>query len=175
MSQEEHGFPRAGGLLLRISLRLCPWEIPSEEPCQPLENPVLPFLPCTSPWLPCRWEVCGVPALPRQPLAWPSLTGTTYIWSAWLDEWGERKMWHETCDRWHMTHDRWGRWTLSQNFSSLSLMVWEWRCLEDIFTKDELPNESTSEEGVCRTAPGTPGLLIILEKGKLLFSSVNQV
>ena len=30
------------GLLLGISLKLRPWEIPSEQPCQPSENPVHP-------------------------------------------------------------------------------------------------------------------------------------
>ena len=36
-----------------------------------------------------------------------------------------------TCDKWHMIHDRWGEVNLLSNFSSLALMVWEWRCFED--------------------------------------------
>ena len=43
--------------------------------------------------------------------------------------------WLVTCDTWHMTW--WGRWTFSQNFSFLALTIWEWRCAEDISTKDE--------------------------------------
>ena len=54
-----------------------------------------------------------------------------------------------------------GRWTFSQNFSSLALTVWEWRCLEDIFTKYDLATQFINQKGVCRTAPATPGLLII--------------
>ena len=47
-----------------------------------------------------------------------------------------RNMW--ICDTWHMTCDTWhmsvgGRWTLSRNLSSLSLMVWEWTCFKDFF------------------------------------------
>ena len=41
-------------------------------------------------------------------------------------------------------------------------MVWEQHCLEDIFTKDEQLNESVSDEGVCKTAQATPGLLDII-------------
>ena len=55
-------------------------------------------------------------------------------------------MWHVTCDMVHMTYDMWnvthgGGWTLSQNVISLAL----------------------------RTAPATPGLLIIIWVGKFLF------
>ena len=41
---------------------------------------------------------------------------------------------------------------------ALSLMVWDWQCLEDIFTNHEWIND----EAVCRTAPATPGLLNML-------------
>ena len=56
------------------------------------------------------------------------------------------ELWHVTCDTGHMTRDMWhrtggGRWTFSQTFSSLALTVWEWRCSEDISTKDESINE----------------------------------
>ena len=51
-------------------------------------------------------------------------------------------------------------WTFSQNVSSLALLVWDWHCLEDIWTKGsviELINWWSGYD--CRTAPGTPGLL----------------
>ena len=37
-------------------------------------------------------------------------------------------------------------------------MVLDWRCLEDLEEKDDWINEWMSDEGVCRTAPATPGL-----------------
>ena len=78
-------------------------------------------------------------------------------------------MWHMTHDMWHVTRDMWhvtlgGRWTFPRNFSSLALTAWEWKFVEDIFTKDhwlKLINELMNEEGVCRTAPATLGLLMI--------------
>ena len=48
---------------------------------------------------------------------------------------------HMTHDTFHVTHDRWGRWTYPQNFSSLALTVWEWRCSEDISAKDHWVNQ----------------------------------
>ena len=39
-----------------------------------------------------------------------------------------------TCDTWHLTGG--GRWTFPPNLSSLTLTVWEWRFVEDIFTND---------------------------------------
>ena len=81
-------------------------------------------------------------------------------WHVTCDTWhGTHDMWHVTSDMWHMTDGR--RWTISQNVSFLALMVWEWRCYEDISTKDDLLTESMSNEGVRRTAPATPGLLKI--------------
>ena len=91
-------------------------------------------------------------------------------------------MWHETFDRWQVTHDMWqvihDKWhvpgdiwqmtlgvgsTLSQNFSSLSLTVWEvWCYYEDIEQKDDQLTDLINGGGVCRTAPATPGLLIKL-------------
>ena len=70
-----------------------------------------------------------------------------------------------TGDRWHMTHDTWHMthsvgWTFSQNLSSLALLVLDWQCLEDIWTKESV-NESISHRGDCRTALATPGLLNI--------------
>ena len=59
--------------------------------------------------------------------------------------------WHMTCDKCHVTHDRWGE----VNFVS----KFQWRCSEDISTKDDLLTKSMSNKGVCRTALATPGLL----------------
>ena len=67
-----------------------------------------------------------------------------------------RDMWHVTRDMWHMSHRGW--WTLCQNFRFLAQTVWELWCSEDNSTKDQWLNYG----GVCRTAPATPGLLIIL-------------
>ena len=68
-------------------------------------------------------------------------------------------MWHVTRDMQHMTGG--GRWIFSQNVSSLTQTVWEWRCFEDFFWKAHLINQSVSDKGVCRTVPATPGLLNI--------------
>ena len=48
--------------------------------------------------------------------------------------------------------------------SSPALMVWELWCFEDLEEKDRSVNQLSTDRGVCRTAPATPGLLIILEK-----------
>ena len=58
-------------------------------------------------------------------------------------------MWHVTSDTCHMTHSV--GWTLSKKFSSLALLVWNWECVEHILTY----------WGDCRSAPATPGLLMI--------------
>ena len=72
--------------------------------------------------------------------------------------------WNVTCDMWHDSHG--GGWTFSQNFSSPALTVWDRQCLEDFEQKDdsmnEWINEWTNHKGVYRTAPTTPGLLIII-------------
>ena len=69
-----------------------------------------------------------------------------------------------THDMWHVTHDIWNmhmtggkRWTFFQNFSFLALTVWEWRCSEDISTKDDADwlTKSMSNGGVC--IPGYTG------------------
>ena len=64
-----------------------------------------------------------------------------------------------TFDTWHVTHSVW--WTWSQNFSSLTLPVWDWQCLEYILTKGSL-YELMNDGGDCWTAPATPGLLNII-------------
>ena len=51
-------------------------------------------------------------------------------------------------------------------------MVWELWCFEDLGEKDELLNELISYGGVCRTAPATPGLLIIINCCVQTFLSV---
>ena len=66
--------------------------------------------------------------------------------------------WHVTRYMWHVTHG--GGWTFSQNFSSPALTVWDRQCLEDSELKDDSLNESVNYEGVYRTAPASPGLLI---------------
>ena len=63
-------------------------------------------------------------------------------------------MWHVTRYTWHVTCC--GGWTLPQNFSSLALVVCDLRYLEDWKKKACKLNNN----GVCRTAPATPGLLI---------------
>ena len=74
-----------------------------------------------------------------------------------------RDMWHVTHDMLHVT--RLGGWTFSQNFSSQALTVCDLWYYEDLEEKDEwlnqLMNEWINDEAVYRTAPATPGLLII--------------
>ena len=76
--------------------------------------------------------------------------------------------WHLTPDTWHLIYETWlvthgGGWTFSQNFSSLALSVCTGMWFEDLEEKDDWINESMNElindEGVCRTAPATQGLL----------------
>ena len=56
--------------------------------------------------------------------------------------------------------------TIYKNFNFLALTVWARKQFEDLEEKDDsldqLFNEIMSEEGVCRTAPTTPGLLNIV-------------
>ena len=73
-------------------------------------------------------------------------------------------MWHVTCDTWHLTPYMWhidhgGGWTLSENFRSLALTVWDRQCLADSEQKIDEINKSMNLEGVCRTAQATHGLL----------------
>ena len=51
-------------------------------------------------------------------------------------------------------------WTFSHNYSSLSLPVLVWECLEDFWVKDESVSE-LMDRGDCRTATATLDLLII--------------
>ena len=57
-----------------------------------------------------------------------------------------------------------GRWTFSQNFSALALTVLDKQCLEDSIRKDHPLNQwmKINDKGVYRTAPATPGLLIMI-------------
>ena len=68
-------------------------------------------------------------------------------------------MWHVTHDTWHMT--RLGGLIFSQNFSSLALTVCDLWYYEDLEENDESIKELINYEAVYRTAPATPGLLII--------------
>ena len=76
---------------------------------------------------------------------------TYYTWLVTHD------MWHMTCDMWNM-----GQGTFSHNLRSLAHTVWDLRCFEDIFTKDHQLTPWTYNQGICRTAPATRGLLSIL-------------
>ena len=80
--------------------------------------------------------------------------------------------WHLTPDTWHVTHD--GEWTFSQNGNFLAVPVWDWQCLEDSERKDDRLNQSISNAGVCRTAPATPGLLIIKMFFKKKFDKTTE-
>ena len=51
--------------------------------------------------------------------------------------------------------------TISPNVSSPDLTVWDRECLRDLNERmTQLINQSIDDEGVHRTAPATPGLLI---------------
>ena len=74
-------------------------------------------------------------------------------------------MWNVTGDTWHVPRDMWhvtvgGRWTFSQNsaFYLLRFVIYDilkiWRKM-----LTQWLNELINYEGVCRTAPATPGLL----------------
>ena len=45
-------------------------------------------------------------------------------------------MWHVTYDIWHVSSDTKGKIILCQNFRSLALMVWVWRCPKDSVQMD---------------------------------------
>ena len=49
--------------------------------------------------------------------------------------------WNVTRDIWHVSHDTQGVMNILSNFRSLALMVWVWRCFEDIFTNHHRLNE----------------------------------
>ena len=68
-------------------------------------------------------------------------------------------MWYVTCDMWKF----------SQKFGSIAHTVLEWMCFEDFKEKDHL----FSDKDICRTAPATPGLLIMQQQQKLQHSSIN--
>ena len=73
-----------------------------------------------------------------------------------------------TCDTWHVTRDIWhvtccGGWTFSQNFSSPALRIFDLWYFEDLEEKDDSLTHWINYEGVCWTAPDTPGLLITLK------------
>ena len=64
---------------------------------------------------------------------------------------------HVTCDTWHVTHDTWGVNILSKFQLPSSYGLWFmifWR-----FGGKGLLTDWLNHEGVCRTAPATPGLL----------------
>ena len=55
-----------------------------------------------------------------------------------------------------------GRRTFFKNFSSLALIAWEGRFVEYLEEKAHRLTDLINDEGVCRTAPATPGQLNIL-------------
>ena len=67
----------------------------------------------------CNVKLNGVGPIDNNPL---STSSTTFFYKSFLYTFF-LYMWHVTCNMWHMTG--WGRWTFSNNFSSL---VWEWSC-----------------------------------------------
>ena len=81
------------------------------------------------------------------------------------------------CNFWHVTCYTWWGVTFSQNFSSPALMLWDWQCLEDSEQKDLLPNEwinqSNNDKGDFRTAPATPGQLIICGQHRQICTPVK--
>ena len=98
------------------------------------------------------------------------------FWSVAVAVFGDR--WHMTHDRWqvtletwHMTRDWW--WTLCKNVMSLALMFWDLWWFEDLEEKDRWLSRSISDGGVCRTAPATPGLLIIFRWSPIIFRPVS--
>ena len=90
------------------------------------------------------------------------------IWAKWspvgappLNKINKQKL-PVTHDTWHVTRDAWrvtrgGRWSFSQNFSSLALTAFWWFWGKRSGT--EWINYLMSNKGVCRTAPVAPGLL----------------
>ena len=76
-------------------------------------------------------------------------------------------MWHITCDTWNMTCDTWhvtccGGWTFFKNCISLALTVCDLWYYEDLEEKAHGINQWINHKAVYRTAPATPGLLIIV-------------
>ena len=78
-------------------------------------------------------------------------------WHLTHDTW-KKDMWHLTHDAWHVTYSGAG-WMISKNFSSLPLMVWEWRHFQDSEEKSEGISELLNFEDVCRIAFAKPGIL----------------
>ena len=60
-------------------------------------------------------------------------------------------MWHVTCDTWHVTHDTW-------HVSPLYLL-W-FGCIYVLKVWSKRVTQLMNCNGICRTAPATPGLVI---------------
>ena len=56
---------------------------------------------------------------------------------------------------WHLTHSVW--WTFSQNVSSLALTVWDWQCMEDIWTKGSIDQSINESQACLCNSPGYTG------------------
>ena len=87
-----------------------------------------------------------------------------------------RDTWHVKYDTWHVTYDTWhmkhrGRWPFSQkisyNFGGKVFWIFGGKGWLADWT-----NEWMNNKGVCRTAPATRGLLIILEYLNWLLSNL---
>ena len=103
---------------------------------------------------------------------------TCYMWHVTCDRWQvKHDMWHATCDMrqvihdmlhvtcdtWNMTCDMlWGVNILSKFHLPSSYFLW-FTILWTSRGKGSL-TDWMNDEAVCRTAPATPGLLIILTK-----------
>ena len=82
----------------------------------------------------CVLVLSQLALLITDPLPTSSNTFFYYFFFIW-DTWHRTPdTWHLTPDMWHVRHRVW--WILFQNGRSPALMVWEWRCFEDIFIKD---------------------------------------
>ena len=89
-------------------------------------------------------------------------------------------MWHVTCDTWHMTSDTWhmtcDMWHVVGGEHSLKISAPSliWFVIYDILKiRRKRLTEWLSDEADCRTAPATPGLLIIHKKdGRCTSSSL---
>ena len=68
--------------------------------------------------------------------------------------------WHVTCDMWHMTPDMWGKVNLLSKFNLPISYVFGMK--EKKGWVSDWIKESVSDKSVYRTAPASPGLLIIL-------------
>ena len=95
-----------------------------------------------------------------------------------IKKWKEEKKWHVTCDTWQVTGDRWqvtrdtwhvtcdmfgevnilSKFQLPSSYRLWFMILWR---SGGKGSPTELINQLMSNKAVCRTAPATPGLLIM--------------